>query len=99
MGESKPEMTDLVRDLFCHVFEESDRAEAFFYLDQINEEVRTSERIQIAAIRCADGALTRLAGAVDQANRDWRDLLMGAGFGHDIKAHLKWAHEVLSEHR
>ncbi len=41
----------------------------------------------------------KLASAVDQANWDWRDLLMGAGFGHDTKAHLEWAHDVLSNHR
>lgn len=92
-------MTDLVRDLINHFFDEADREEAIFYLSQITEEVQSSERIQIAAIRWTGGSLTKLASAADQANWDWRDLLMGAGFGHDIKAHLVWAHDVLSDHR
>lgn len=88
-------MTNLVRDLFCHMFEESDRAEALFYLSQITESVRESERIQIAAIKWANGSLSDLAGAIDQANYDWRDLLMGVDFGHDTSAHLKWAQSQL----
>lgn len=92
-------MTDLVHDLISHFFDETDRTEVLFYLSQIRKDSVSYERIQIAAIRCADGSLTRLAGAVDEANRDWRDLLMGTGFGHDVKAHLTWAREQLSDQR
>ena len=99
MRESEPAITDLVQDLINYFFDEADREEALFYLSQIAEEVQSSERIQIAAIRWTGGSLMKLASAVDQANWDWRDLLMGAGFGHDTKAHLEWAHDVLSNHR
>lgn len=34
--------------------------------------------------------MDKLRGAVKLAREDWRDLLMSAGFGDDIHAHLEW---------
>ncbi len=36
------------------------------------------------------GQLDKLEEAIKLAQIDWRDLLMAAGFGHDVEAHLKW---------
>jgi hypothetical protein len=49
-----------------------------------------SERLQFAALKLSEGNLDKLDRAVALAKIDWRDLLMAAGFGEDIKAHLAW---------
>jgi hypothetical protein len=51
------------------------------------------ERFRYAALKLSRGTLQGLRGALELANSDWRDLLMAAGFGHDIKAHEKWLPE------
>jgi len=48
------------------------------------------ERIRFAAIRVSDGRLSELREAIALANVDWRDLLVGAGFAHDVRAHEEW---------
>lgn len=48
------------------------------------------ERIRYAAMKLSEGNLDRLRGAIELAKTDWRDLLMGAGFGEDITAHRRW---------
>jgi hypothetical protein len=48
------------------------------------------ERIRTAALKVSRGSLDRLALATSLAQRDWRDLLMGADFGDDIHAHETW---------
>lgn len=49
------------------------------------------ERVQFAALRLSGGRLTQLRAAVDLAREDWRDLLVAAGFAHEVQAHLRWA--------
>ncbi len=48
------------------------------------------ERYRFAALKLSGGDLERLRQAVALARRDWRDLLMAAGFGHDIYEHERW---------
>ncbi len=48
------------------------------------------ERIRFAALKLSGGRIDRLRDAIDLAKVDWRDLLMAAGFGHDVGAHRKW---------
>src|SRR5687768_3748548 len=48
------------------------------------------ERIRFAALKVSGGKLETLREAVELAKIDWRDLLMWAGFGSDVKAHEKW---------
>ena len=52
------------------------------------------ERIRYAVIRLSAGSLVRLAVAVKEANVDWRDVLVAAGFANDIHAHQAWYREV-----
>ncbi|MEX0876485.1 MAG: hypothetical protein WD114_03405 [Phycisphaerales bacterium] len=104
MHDSEHDLTPLVRDLIDRFFGESDRAEACYLISEYpspfgndNDPKGTGrERVQIACIKGAAGSLSLLAGAVDQANQDFRDVLMGAEFGSDLHAHLKWAHDQLS---
>lgn len=48
------------------------------------------ERFRFAALKVSGGNLRKLVDAVSLAQTDWRDLLMAAGFGHELDAHLKW---------
>ena len=48
------------------------------------------ERFQFAAIKLSAGRMDMLLRALLLAQRDWRDLLMAAGFGEALDAHDKW---------
>jgi len=48
------------------------------------------ERFRYAALKLSEGNVESLRRAVALAQRDWRDLLMAAGFGEDITAHERW---------
>ena len=53
------------------------------------------ERIRFAALKLSAGDLEALRRAAQLAYTDWRDLLMAADFGKDLKAHVKWAQSLL----
>jgi len=48
------------------------------------------ERIRFAVLKLSQGDLNALQRAIDLAKLDWRDALVHAGFGDDIKAHESW---------
>jgi hypothetical protein len=48
------------------------------------------ERFQFAALKLSAGHLDKFDHAIALAKRDWRDLLMAAGFGEDVNAHASW---------
>lgn len=48
------------------------------------------ERLWFAALRVSGGTLAGLREALQLARVDWRDLLVSAGFGYDVAAHLSW---------
>jgi len=48
------------------------------------------ERLRFAALKLSAGDLEKLKDAVEIAKRDWRDLLVWAGFGSSLDAHLRW---------
>ena len=52
--------------------------------------VRGIERIRCAALKLSNGSLERLSSAIETAKRDWRDVLVAAGFGDDPSLHLSW---------
>ncbi|MBE2991572.1 hypothetical protein IFR23_06030 [Sphingomonas sp. CFBP 13603] len=47
------------------------------------------ERIWLAILKLSDGSITAFENAVLLAQIDWRDVLLGAGFGSDLEAHKK----------
>lgn len=49
-----------------------------------------AERIRFAVLKLSQGNLHELNNAIESAKCDWRDTLMMAGFGTDLKAHLSW---------
>ena len=49
------------------------------------------EPIWLATLKLSDGSITAFENAVLLAQIDWRDVLLGAGFGNDLDAHIKWA--------
>ncbi len=48
------------------------------------------ERFRFAALKLSGGKLDKLWQAVELAQQDWRDLLMGGGFGEDVTEHERW---------
>jgi hypothetical protein len=53
------------------------------------------ERIRFAVLKLSGGDLERLHNTIEQANADWRDVLVGADFGYALSAHDEWASAVL----
>lgn len=86
---NNPPLSPHLLTLVDLAFAPADREEARTILASITPEWE-SDRVRIAAIRASEGSLTRLADAADTARFDWRDLLVGAGFAHDIRAHETW---------
>jgi hypothetical protein len=48
------------------------------------------ERIRCAVLKLSAGSLDKMRTAILAANEDWRDVLVAAGLGHRVRAHLKW---------
>lgn len=70
-------------------FSPHDRDDAHAALELIESD-EVGDRVVIAALRCSQGSIDELLSAVQQANRDWRDLLVAAEFAVDIRAHQYW---------
>lgn len=49
-----------------------------------------AERIRFAVLKLSNGNFQRLTEQTREAAMDWRDVLMAAGFGEDVEAHLAW---------
>ena len=72
------------------LFEPLDRDVAFSMLSELPGNTKQDpKRIRLAAIRYSGGSLERLEDAIKLCKRDFRDLLMNAGFG-EVDAHLQW---------
>jgi hypothetical protein len=52
--------------------------------------VQLVERIRFAVIKLSQGELDELNKWVGLAKKDWRDVLVAAGFGSGIEDHLDW---------
>jgi len=50
------------------------------------------ERVRFAALKLSEGNTDKLLRAAQLAQRDWRELLVPAGFANDAEAHKSWAH-------
>lgn len=51
---------------------------------------RLAERIRFAVLKLSGGDLEKLRRGVAEAQIDWRDTLVAAGFGGDARAHKRW---------
>ena len=54
------------------------------------------DRGRLALLKLSSGNLDKLHKAVALGKRDWRDLLMAAGFGQ-LDAHLDWYQSILTQ--
>ena len=54
------------------------------------------ERVQFAVLKISGGSMDRLVSAVELAQSDWRDAIVGAGFEDDLSAHSQWLANVLN---
>lgn len=48
------------------------------------------ERIRYAVLKLSGGRIDKLQHWVHEAQIDWRDVLVAAGFGTDVTAHERW---------
>lgn len=48
------------------------------------------ERLRFAVLKLSEGDKDKFHRAVRQAQQDWRELLVAAGFADDIGAHESW---------
>src|SRR5260221_7197580 len=54
------------------------------------------ERVRFAVLKLSGGDVGKLRDAVEVAQKDWRDVLVGSGFGHSLEAHRHWARTLQS---
>ena len=104
--QQRPRMTPLTpatRRRLNLLFAPSDRVEAAKLLVSecgnnlpMMEDASASalDRFRLAALKLSGGTLRGLRSAIALAKTDWRDLLIAAGFGHDVNAHRKWQAKV-----
>lgn len=59
------------------------------------EWIELIDRVQLAAIRGSGWSLYKIKEAAALANRDWRDLLVAAGFANSLSAHKQWQKHAL----
>jgi hypothetical protein len=57
------------------------------------------ERIHLAILKISGGDVDEFLQAARLAQIDWRDVLVGADFGNDLRAHARWADDVLTKPR
>lgn len=92
------ELPDLTRDCIEILFHPEDRERArAVLLGDWGHAARELERCRIAALKLSDGDLARLEQAVRLGRRDYRDLLVAAGFGNSTSAHLQWRPKPAAE--
>jgi hypothetical protein len=65
--------------------------------DRLHAAPEMIERIAAAALKKSEGSLEKLEAAMELAARDWRDLLMAAGFGYDVSAHEAWFRQLAQQ--
>src|ERR1041385_5705252 len=52
------------------------------------------ERIRFAVLKISSGNDDKLLEVISSAKRDWRDVLVWAGFANDLEAHNKWLEDL-----
>jgi len=101
-----PSLSPRTQQLVAGIFSLPDRAEASQWLEQkcgnnlpfcSDHDEHQMERLRFAAIKLSQGNIQKLLRVIDVACMDWRDLLVAAGFGHDIMAHEAWAKDILGQ--
>ena len=96
MSELSPDTKNLVHALFksrealevCGILENECGTEA---LSCGGWSPQQMERIRFAVLRLTIENTMSLDSAIELAQKDWRDLLMVAGFGNELNAHSTWA--------
>ena len=72
-------------------------AERLPLVDSTPEWLALIDRVQLSTLRGSSWDFARISAKVAQANVDWRDSLLRAGFGSSLAAHRAWqAHALLS---
>lgn len=56
------------------------------------------ERIQLAVLKLSGGDTDKFLAVVELAQLNWRDVLVAAGFGYDLEAHLEWIDKIDKQH-
>lgn len=93
------ELTDGTRERIRALYSDADagRVEALLLarcgenLPLVNPSfVQLVERIRFAVLKLSKGSFEDLEVHIGHANRDWRDVLVAAGFGEGLEAHKDW---------
>jgi len=93
---SMEELTPLVRGQIRPLFRAGEQDEVVRLLAEVcgpglpGASRGVSARVQCAALKVSAGRMDRLYDAIALAQTDWRDLLVAAGFAHDVNARLNW---------
>ena len=101
------ELSPTTQKLIAHMFAEDEREEVERWLETecadnlplVGEpDPESLERIRFAVLRASNGELDRIPDLITLAQKDWRDLLVTAGFATSTKEHQLWAERILGGH-
>jgi hypothetical protein len=93
-------VTEATRQRACQLFSQEQYPQVVELLDREcgnnlpflqNESAEGLERFRFAALKLSEGNLEKLRSAIELAKKDWRDLLVAAGFAHSVDAHKSWS--------
>lgn len=56
-----------------------------------SEWITLIDRIQLGILRRSNWEPEAIGKKIEEASTDFRDLLMGAGFGENLSAHIEWS--------
>ena len=97
------ELTPRTRAVVAHLFE-PDRASLVeqLLMDECGDNLPLYkpatpdglERVRFAVLKISNGDQDKLLEALLLARRDWRDVLVWAGFANDLAAHSAWAKDL-----
>jgi len=99
-----PTLSPRTQQLVVGIFGLQDRAEAAQWLEQkcgnnlpfcSDHDEYQMERLRFAAIKLSQGNIQKLLRGIEVACMDWRDLLVAANIGHEVRAREAWTKDVL----
>jgi len=106
METISPDIRRLISYLFVSESEQAEIAQRLIDIFSLRHEGSSRLICAVLRVSCGQfdrayysktGRLDEFESAIALLDTDWRDLLMAAGFGEDIKAHEEWMSATLKE--
>ena len=88
------DLTMRTKSISQKMFPERQEEVEQFLLSELPE---YGERIWCSVLKLSNGNFDTLLQQIQEAQFDFRDVLRAAGFADDLRAHIRWADNYLTE--